>query len=325
METEDLDESSSWISTIALRNAADIKKIIKSNLHRKSASALPSEISIPLHIFPEITKGVELLLKPSHQRYNTTSLEKINSSITVESDNTGLEKKYLSKVTRLNEEIAILSEQLRQAYKIISRLSHNLNQINNKHALHLQAIQERHEQKMKKNQQEIEFLLASSKKNQKIEIEKLKVKSNEELEGLKMSFSNKFKAQEKDFFEEIEKKDQNYSKQITQQKYHFVEMIMDLRNKFIEELEYVQLKYKKKLHRFKEEVSKRSENYDKEFDEDGSTVLEVDFDRGRNRQITDQTLEEDVLGCFNERKYVLKLKNYRDIDDSIRNLLKQLK
>ena len=325
MDTEELNESSSWISTIALRNAADIKKLIKSNLHRKSASVLPSGIPVPLHLTPETTKVMELLPKPSHQRCNTTSLDKTNSNTTIESDITGFEKKYLSKITRLNEEIAILSEQLKQSYKIITDLSHKLNESNGKHAVHLQALQERHEQKMKKNQQEIEFLLASSKKNQKNEIEKIKVKSREELEGMKQSFLHKFKVQKKEFYEELEKKDQDYNKQITQQKQHFVEMILDLRNRFIEELEYVQLKYQKKLKKFKAEVSRRSENFDKEFDEDGSTVLELDSEKGRNRQITDQTLEEDILECFNEKKYVVKLKSYRDIDESIINLLKQLK
>lgn len=302
MDTEELNESSSWIPTIALRNAADIKSIIKPSLHKKSSSLLPNGASINLNISQ----------KPSHQRFNTASIS--------QSSPKGLEaslgSKYLSTITRLNEEVAILSEQLKEANSLISELSDRLNDTNSKHALHLQALQERHEQKMKRNQQEIEFLLKSSKKTKQAEIEQLESHSKAELEKQKDLYSKKIKKCENEFYEELEKREFDYQTQLALQKNHFFEVLVNVRDRFTEELERFQSKYKRKISKLK-----KMQKFEKKCYEDASTLLEIDGERSKN---IDQTLEEGGIS-FLDKKLPLKIQTYRDIDESILNLLKQLK
>ena len=156
MDIEDIDMPNPWISIKALRAAADPKSSLRAT-HRKSASSPPSTPSSNLYKsigkVPSACSSINL-----HTRYNTATIDSLNH-IQVEIDNFQRGSKYSGLVRRLNEEILILSSQLRQSNEIISTLTQRLNEQTKRHVLQLQALQERHEQKLRKNKKDFEYFL----------------------------------------------------------------------------------------------------------------------------------------------------------------------
>ena len=229
METEDLNQSSSWISTIALRNAADLKKSLKRSFHHKSASVTSSPLSksykTALDLHPSI-----LSQKSTHQRFNTSCIEDIKSAKISEPDVS--EKKYFHTISKLNQEIFILSDLLKQAYMIISNLNERLNDSSAKHVIHLQAIQERHEQKLKKTKNDIENLLESEKKAKTAEIERIKCEHSVDVCKIQEFYEKKMNKQQKLLIEEVEKKESDHKKQFESFKQHVLEVIHSLKIKF---------------------------------------------------------------------------------------------
>lgn len=280
MEPDDFVNSSSWISTKALREAADIKKTVKSTAHRKSASVLPPTLEI-LALAPTVLElNASNPPKASHQRNNTASLDNLQSPRPFGSDFSHIEKKYLYQISRLNQEIQILSDQLKQANDLISHLSQKLTETTSKHTLHLQALQERHEQKLKRSRQDIELLLSSSESYRNNEIKKITAEHRQEISKQQETYENRLIMQEQHYCEEFSKKDNEHRQHVCMLRKHFIDMINSLKCKFLEELDYVQSKYKNKI-RFILDLQSKSKGC--EVDDEGSTVVEMDFERTRQK------------------------------------------
>ena len=280
MESENLYHSSSWISTIALREAADIKQEIKSTATLKS-SQFSSELLNTKKLPSHISKTSSSSPKAIHHRFNSNALEFFNSFENSESESTGGNKRALCKISRLNEEIQILSEQLKIANETISGLTDKITEINSKHALHIQALQERHEQKIKRLHQELEFVLSSSQNYKKTEIDKITNEHQMELDTQQEVFQEKFSFQEMEFTKELEKKDVEYQQKMNSMKYSFMGMITKLKSKFLEELNYVESKYKMKI-KFIKKFRKKYGSI-AECDEEGSTIAEMESEKSRGK------------------------------------------
>ncbi|OMJ92207.1 hypothetical protein SteCoe_5082 [Stentor coeruleus] len=318
MEPDDFDNSSSWISTKALREAADIKKAVKSAFHRKSASVLPPTSQILA--IPPVTIEIPLSNQPkvAHHRYNTTCLDNIQSPRPAGNEFSFTEKKYQLQISRLNEEIQILSEQLKQANEIISQLSQKINEQISKHTLHLQALQERHEQKLKRCHQEIEFLISSSETYRNNEIDKLCEKHRIELSKQQDFFENKIFLEEQHCLEELNKRENDHKSQMNMVRRYFIDMMTGMKTKFLEELEYIQNKYKNKIY-FIKNLHRKSGGC--EVDEEGSTVGEVDFEKTRQKE---HGFSEENSACSKDQILLKIPQGQNDIDSSIMQLLNQL-
>ena len=324
MNIEELNESSSWISINALRNAADIKKSIKLGMHRKSASALPNLPPKSAKPSPEVTKVVNIIPKSNHQRFNTASLENYQINLSPEVSFSEPEKKYNQIFSKLNEEIVILSEQLKQANSTISSLTIKLNESNNKHSFHIQALQERHEQKLKRNQHENELILSSIKASHKQELENTRTFFQQELSKQQESFQNYYKSQEQNFFDELENKNKKHYQQIAIQKQHFIEIITNLKKQFDEELEFIQNKYKNKIELLKD-IQERNRSSERGFEEEGSTIIELDLEKSKNKDHLEPHGECNSLNSSQDKKYKQSANDHRSFDSIIMNLLNQLK
>lgn len=245
MELEEFSNSCSWISTKALREAADLKFSIKTSFHRKSASEIPTPTKLPC--IPSSSSTISAVQTPkNHPCWNTSSLEN-SSQKSFNFDFFQPDKKYQQQVSRLNEEIQILSEQLKEANELIKNLNEKLAETISKHILHIQALQERHEQKLKRNQKELELILHSSNSFNNNELQKITNEFHSALDKQQSEFDVLLEYQEQRFRDESERKESEFREKEKSLRQNFMTVIMDLKQKFVQELQEVRMKYKGKI------------------------------------------------------------------------------
>ena len=254
MDLEDLSIPNSWISIQAIRDAADIKSSIKLCCHRKTMSSPPET---PSNIF--VNKKKLKINSPSsiqnfiHTRNNTASIDSFTPLPYLNLEIPQTDKKNKGIITKLNEEIMILSTQLTQANTIILQLTKKLNEINNKHALHIQALQQRHEQKIKKNKQDVDCLLNEmylKKINQLTE--SLKNQYQQEMAKQQEKFQKDIYLHDKSLQDELEKNNYEHQKQINLIKDHCIALVSNLKQRFFEEIERIELRNKEKIKSLRE-------------------------------------------------------------------------
>ncbi|OMJ91699.1 hypothetical protein SteCoe_5729 [Stentor coeruleus] len=273
MELEDIEINNSWIPVKAIRNAADIKSTFRTFTHRKTASSPPE--TPPHHISRIKEKRLSSVFGSSinlHTRYNTASIDSFQPSVNHELDSSILERKYTSIISRLNEEIMILGNQLKHSNTKISELTKKLNEISNKHALHIQALQERHEQKMRRNKQELDYIIqemnSQNIKHVSLSLEQALKKAHED-------FQNEINKKSKVYQEELENNNYEHKKQVNLLKSHCLSIVADLKTRFVEELEKVEEEYNEKIIRLRKKYNKKKKHPgDYGYKEDFS-VLEV--------------------------------------------------
>lgn len=255
MELEDIEMNNSWIPVKAIRNAADIKSTFRTSTHRKTVSSPPE--TPPHHISRVKENRLSSVFGSSinlHTRYNTASIDSFQPSVTHELDSSLLERKYSSIISRLNEEIMILGNQLKHSNTIISELTKKLNEINNKHAQHIQALQERHEQKMRRNKQELDYIIqemnSRNMKHVNQSLEQALKKAHEE-------FQNEIYEKSKVYQEELENNNYEHKKQVNILKSHCLGIVAELKERFVDELEKVEEEYKEKIMRLKKRYNKK--------------------------------------------------------------------
>ena len=321
MDTEDFANSASWISTKVLRDTADLKQSVKKTIHRKSASVLPNSLPVPVMANASVIAEKNLTPKGSHQRFNTVSFENVQGFKPLVNDSHMQDKKCLHQIARLNQEILILSGELKQANEVISQLSMKIVEMNAKHTQHLQALQERHEQKLKRNQQEIEFLIKSCESYKNAGLEKAENEFKAILNKQQESFDAKIKTQERNHYEEIYRKESELKQHVSVLRQHFIETISNLKSKFVEELDYVESKYKNKIQIIMN-FQRKSSGYC-EVDEEGSTIVEIESDKAKVKDLH-ENLDEDFSNYFRE-KLLKEEEQHQNFEFTIMKLLNQLK
>ncbi|OMJ76615.1 hypothetical protein SteCoe_23993 [Stentor coeruleus] len=149
------------------------------------------------------------------------------------------EKRNMSVIGRLNEEILILSTQLKQANEIIAFLSIRSNEF--------QDLNEKYKQNQiesDKNQAEMhKKLIVLEEKLRQILIEK-----DTEIKNIKDFHIKEIQSIEIDKEKLIQDIIHENKKKLVLVENHFIEIIMNLNHKYIEEVEYLNKKYRKKMH-----------------------------------------------------------------------------
>lgn len=231
MDIEDITTPDNWIPIKALREAADPRFSLLLKGHRKNKSSPPGtpcgKFYKSIGKLSSACTSVNL-----HSRYNTASIESINHCALPDSLSEGKSKQHLMIIKKLNEEIFLLSSQLRQSNEIISYLTNKLNEVNKRHVIHLQAMQERHEQKMRRNKQDFEAFLKEFNKTSKEPMSKF-TEINQMLQN------------------ELENSSLEYQKQVNWLKQFCINIISDVKDKYDQDLAEIKFSYKEKLKNLK--------------------------------------------------------------------------
>lgn len=307
---ENLNISNSWIPVKALRNAAEIKETYKKGFHRKtlsSPSGSPSKNSISVEVKANSPTSNTIHFNSLHSRYNTATLDIIPFQHDLSET---AEKKYITNIARLNEEILIMSSQLKQANESIAILTNKLNESNSKHALHLQSLHERHEQKIRRNRQDMDNLLKEVHlKSPNLVLEKAILEKNLEIEMQKRQFQEKFQEMTERFEKQLQAKDVQNKTQVHGLKDQFLEIILTLQGRFFDEIESLQKEYKVEVDRVAGEL-------------DG---IDLAFKRPSKEQESDIDLIEELsLQANMFIRKPMRESAESDLDLSLRQLINQI-
>ena len=227
MDLEEFSNSCSWISTKALREAADLKLSIKTSFHRKSASEIPTPTKLPALACASCS--ISAVQTPKNlASWNMSSFENTSCQKSFNFDIFPTDKKYLLQIQRLNQEIQILSEQLKESNDLVKQLTGKLAECNSKHALNLQALQERHEQKLKRNQKELELILKSSNYFEHSEVQKLTHEFHLALEKQQSEFEVHVKMIEKRYNEGFYQKELEFKEKENLLRQNFMTVIFKI-------------------------------------------------------------------------------------------------
>ena len=330
---EKLNISNSWIPVKALRNAAEIKDTYKKGFHRKTVSSptgSPNKSAISVEVKANSPTSNTIHFNSLHSRYNTATLD----IFPVPQDlPDASEKKYINNISRLNEEILIMSSQLKQANETIAMLTNKLNECSSKHALHLQSLHERHEQKIRRNRQDMDNLLKEAgAKPSNLTLEKIILEKNLEIEMQRRQFQEKINDMAQRFESQIQMKDVENKAQICCLKDQFLEIVLSLQGKFFEEIEGLQVQYKKEVDKIYTELDFISAGNvgeereflgeEKEFFEEEELVKKKVSDPGNESDL--QIIEELSSNANMFIRRPIRESGESDLDLSLRQLINQI-
>ena len=263
-----------------------------------------------------------------HSRYNTATLDIIPVSSDISESS---EKKYINNISRLNEEILIMSSQLKQANETVAVLTNKLNESNSKHALHLQSLHERHEQKIRRNRQDMENLLKEiNSKSPNLALEKIILEKNLEIELQKRKFQEKIEEMSKRFESQLEAKENQHKVQLEMLKNQFVGIIGSMKEKFFEQIGKLNEEYDKNVKKIRKnsDLLENCESYSEE-----ETVLDADIDKireaKRKSEINQENEEFQLMEELSFQANMIIRKPMResgesDLDMSLRQLINQI-
>jgi hypothetical protein len=313
---ENLNISNSWIPVKALRTAADIKETLKKKYDRKvssSPSSTPNKISVSVEVKANSPTSNTIHFSSLHSRYNTASLDIVPIYSEMPEST---EKKYINNISRLNEEILIMSSQLKQANETIASLTQKINENNSKHVLHLQSLHERHEQKLRRNKQDMDNLLKDAYVNSSsLALEKIILEKNLELELQKRKFQEKIEDITKRFEAQLENQDAQHKHQVDALKDQFLDIVINLKERFLVQITSLQTQYKQEIDRTKSAIKVISFDY---------TMDEVYEEKYKLNDSDLQIIEE-----ISSQPNIIIKKPFResgcsDLDLSLRQLINQI-
>ena len=315
---ENLNISNSWIPVKALRNAADIKDSLKKGYHRKTASspsASPGKNSISVEVKANSPTANTIQFNSLHSRYNASSLELYQAPFDLP-DRAG--NKYLTNIARLNEELQIMSNQLKQAHETIISLTKKLQDSNGQHALHLQSLHERHEQKMRRNKQDLDDLIKDfNAKPANLTMEKIILEKNLEIEMQKRKFQEHTDQMNWTFEKHMESKEEMHREQIQLLKEQFLDLIVKMKNKFCKEIESLQSEFRLEVDRVQTSFDNLQQDPQEtqDLDDELRTIEELSSHALSKRQFADSELDLSLKHLINQ----LNLENDGSISELLRN------
>lgn len=173
-----------------------------------------------------------------------------------------------SLITKLNEEIANLSGELKEANKIIDSLMREIKNKNTAYEKKLTAIREDFGNQIMNCTQMAEDEKDRLTKDFSI----LQLDFQSELKKNQVFFQSQLNQKDQDYEEKIEKLIYSHKKQLISIENYFIEIIMSHNHKFVEEIEFLHANYRKSPRRFKN-LEKTTANCSDKDSDDASTLF----------------------------------------------------
>jgi hypothetical protein len=326
---ENYNSSSSWMRSKVNRSTTAISSgFLKT--HRKTISSpteSPCKESIPTEVRANSPICNTINFNSLHRRYNNTMLDSIpieNES----SDNLPLEKKYLNNINRLNQEIQIMSNQLKLSNETIASLTNKINESNHQHAIHIQELHERHEQKISKIKSDIDkFFNQVNSKPSAFSIERLIMEKNFEIEEQQKKYTQHISKLTFNYEKKIKSKETEHSEKISLLKQQFLVVVQEIKEKFLTEIESLHKKYKVEMDQIKQAM-RLIAGKDGGSDDEISTAIEIDHEKNHKPQdsLSDLQIIEEMSSQQNMfiKPFNESIDAGSDLDLSLKNLISQI-
>lgn len=298
-------------------------------LHKKtisSPSESPSKESIPTEVKPNSPISETINFNSLHRKYNTSFLEPAPCEPSP-SQSSISGKKYLNNINRLNQEIQIMSTQLKLANETIAVLAAKLHKSDHSHALHIQELHERHEQKVKKIKNDIDKLAIQNQPNP-YNLQKIVMEKSLELEDQQKTFTDKISALTGFYEKQLKEKDRGHSEQVELLKSQFLEVVHELKEKFLGEIQNVHMKYRVEMETVKDAMKMIG---DKDGSEDEiSTAVEIDHEKNMKHQDSGSESDLQIIEELSSKQNIFQnpleesINGSSDLDSSLRQLIGQI-
>lgn len=297
--------------------------------HRKTISSpgeSPYKDSIPTEIKANSPINYPLKFNSLHQKYQETSIDSVSLEKD-QPDNMPMGKKYLNNINRLNQEIQIMSNQLKLSNETIAILTSRLCETNHKHAIQIQELHQRHEQKITKMKSDIEKLFAQqSSKPSSSSLQKIIMEKNFELEEQQKRFSEKLQIITEMHEKQLKYRDIEHSSKMRTLKKQFLEVVQELQEKFFTEIENLQKNHRMDVEQVKEAL-KAINNKENPSESEISTAIEIDHEKNKHHDsLSDLQIIEEL--SFQQNMVIRPLEeslgSNSEFDASLRQLINQI-
>ena len=298
--------------------------------HKKMISSpneSPCKESIPTEVKPNSPISHTINFNSLHRKYNNSFLDaRPKEPETAGSGTT--EKKYLNNINRLNQEIQIMSTQLKLANETISTLTAKLHKSDYVHSLHIQELHERHEQKVTKIKNDIEKLASQTQNKQySYNLQKIIMEKSLELEDQNKKFTEKFSSLTSYYEKQFKLKDKDHTKKINLLKTQFLQVVYELKEKFLGEIESLHVKYRTEMDQVKD-VMKILGNKEAGSEDEISTAVEIENER--NIKQLDNESDLQIIEELSSQQGIIfnplekSGGSSSDLDTSLRQLIGQI-
>ena len=298
--------------------------------HKKNISSpneSPFKESIPTEVKPNSPIAHTINFNTLHRKYNNSFIEATPKD-TDTTGNRSTGKKYLNNISRLNQEIQIMSTQLKLANETIAALTAKLHKSDHAHALHIQELHERHEQKITKIKNDIEKLASQTQNKQySYNLQKIIMEKSIELEDQNKTFTEKLSSLTAYYEKQLKFKDKEHSKKINLLKKQFLQVVYELKEKFLGEIESLHMKYRTEMDQVKDAMKVIGSREGGSEDEI-STAVEIDHEKNIKHQDNESDLQ--IIEELSSQQNIIfnplekSIGSSSDLDTSLRQLIGQI-
>lgn len=304
MNQEEVKRSNAIKKTRVWKNSSENLLSLSPTAHKRSISTSSENMGISVLTNERSISPAQTSPKNLSNYSNSVIPFTIHSRSPSELDSPVREKRNISLVARLNEEILILSSQLKQSNEIIAFL--------NTRSTEFQELNERYKQsqyEMDKNQADMQKKIVVLEEK----VDKIKIDKETEVKILMEKHKQELRIMENDKDRVIEEIYHENKKKMVFVENHFIEIIMNLNHKYIEEVEYLNLKYRSKIYRMAHS-EKRGQGGDKEIWENSGSFSSKIVEMKKN--------EGEV---FSPRQKMAATSADFEIDSGLRQIFNQVK
>lgn len=269
---EEFEIESSWISINSLKKQANISTLIE---NCQVEHTLPINLSTCSDI--KSSKTLSESVSYNNLQFSKPKPHPFPSPA-----------KFIQKIQKLNEEIVILSQQLKLSNKEIERLNTKLTLANQENTIKLQFMQEQHEKRLQKSKSDIDFLLKDmNMKSCAIIAQEFLQKHSEEIENLKEFYEKQLESLKAHYESDLIFKDMEQERNLNEVKQKFFRYVSEIEKRFKKELTGLRFEYSRELVEMQKELQIAEKFADLASDEEVSTGFDFDCEFGKKNGISE--------------------------------------
>jgi hypothetical protein len=234
--------------------------------------------------------------------------------------------KYLSNVSRLNEEIQIMNHQLELAYDQINDLTFQINELNRKHSIQVQKIHENNQKKLNDLQNESKLILANSELQVKnLQLQKIVAEKDLEMQNQQRKFNENILYLTEQYEKKLRFKENEHAFIVENLKNQFIDVIDEMKNKFFIEIQEIHCRYYQQVRNTKD-LLREFDTKDGTGDSEISTALEIEQEKKQQDSLLDlQIIEElSIHENLSINPFEQSIEASNDFDKSLKQLISQI-
>lgn len=324
MNSSQKSESSSFFSRHKVSRSSSSINLSNESVS-KGTEASSRELREKDSVFSEI-RGNSPLSSINIQSFRKALQESSKPQVPITKDSPDSTGKYLTKITRLNQEIQIMNQQLESAYDQINELTFQINEINRKHSLQVQKIHENNQKKLTDLQNESKLIISNSELNIKnLQLKEIISEKEKEIKEQQNKFNMNIDYLTQQYEKKLRFKESEHNFIIENLKTQFVDVIDEMKNKFFNEIQGLQKKYSQDV----KDLEEAFKGLDLQNEEEDKEIYELGFGISE-RKVSDSIPGSEIIEELSYQQnlslnpFEQSIEASYDFDKSLKQLISQI-